>query len=272
MTLEGFTRPFSPNGRASLAPSPPYDAAMTGLVVHFRADETALNALLPAPFEPHETMTGQAFWAYIDHIMTPSDDEVVHWHPDRTRMNEVLLGVPCTLFGKSGVFYCFAWTDRDWSLMTEWLFGWCGKLARLSMTHMQAEHPRFRGPAPGSRYHATIERFGARVATASVVLERQADASVLPMRELLHAYGIRHIPNVDIRAGGRPLVHDIVHEAQENMVLGDVWQGSAELSFGDVENEDLAAIQPTETIAGYLTHFGYRANGVEVVYDYLAQT
>jgi len=255
-----------------LAPPLPYDAAMTGLLVHFRADPAALDALLPAPLEPFAPRSGEAFWAFIDHIMTPPDDEVARWHPDRTRMQEVLLGVPCALRGKPGVFYCFAWTDRDWSLMTEWLFGWCGKIARLSLTHTQPEHPRFSGAAPGAHYHATVERLGARVATARVVLDEKVDASVLPMHdERRYGFGLRHIPNVDIRAGGRPLVHDLVFEHHENTVIGDVWRGSAELSFGDVENEDLAAIQPTGTIAGYLTHFGYRATGVEVAHDYLAE-
>ena len=52
MTLRGFTRPFAPRGTASLAPALPYDASMTGLLVHFRADPLALAQLLPRPLLP----------------------------------------------------------------------------------------------------------------------------------------------------------------------------------------------------------------------------
>ena len=269
MGLRGFTRPFSPGGTASLAPALPYDAAMTGLLVHFRADPAALAALLPRPLEPHPVRADEAFWVYIDHLMTPVNEAVDTWHPDRVRMSEVLIGVPCSLGGKPGIFNCYAWTDRDWSLMTEWLFGWCGKIARLSMTHTQAEHPRFAGPAAGARYHATVERLGARVATASLVLEAPTDESALPMNELLYSYGQRHIPNVDIRAQGRPLVHDLIKEHHDSTIVGPIWRGRAALRFGDVENEELMAIQPIETIAGYHMRFGYRVTGVEVVHDYL---
>jgi len=272
MTLRGFTRPFAPRGTASLAPALPYDASMTGLLVHFRADPHALAQLLPPPLLPMPARADEAFWVYIDHLMTPVGEAVEGWHPDRVRMHEVLIGVPCLFQGASGIFNCFAWTDRDWSLMTEWLFGWCGKIGRLSMSHTQPEHPRFPGPAAGARYHATVERFGARVATASVQLEAEADQAALPLNDLLYSFGERHIPNVDIRASGRPLVHDLIKEHHDSTVVGPIWRGTATLEFHDAENEELMPIRPTATIAGYLMRFGYRVTGVEVVHDYLAQS
>lgn len=268
--LRGFTRPFAPHGGASLAPALPYDASMTGMLVHFRADPVALAALLPPPLEPHPTRADEAFWVYIDHLMTPADGSVEEWHPDRVRMHEVLIGIPCVLRGSPGIFNCFAWTDRDWSLMTEWLFGWCGKIARLSMTHTQPEHPRFSGPVAGAHYRATVERLGARVAAATVVLEGPVEEAALPLNELLYSFGERHIPNVDIRAEGRPLVHDLIKEHHDSTVVGPIWRGRATLTFHDAENEELVPIQPTATIAGYLMRFGYRVTGVEVVHDYLA--
>ena len=272
MTLRGFTRPFAPRGTASLAPALPYDASMTGLLVHFRADPLALAQLLPRPLLPLPARADEAFWVYIDHLMTPVGEAVDGWHPDRVRMHEVLIGVPCLFKGAAGIFNCFAWTDRDWSLMTEWLFGWCGKIGRLAMTHTQPEHPRFPGPAAGSRYHATVERLGARVATASVALESEADQSALPLNDLLYSLGERHIPNVDIRAKGRPLVHDLIKEHHDSTVVGPIWRGRATLELHDAENEELVPIRPTATIAGYLMRFGYRVTGVEVVHDYLAET
>ncbi len=199
MSLKGFTRPFSRGGTASLAGPVPYDVAMTGLMVHFRADPAAVDALIPWPLEPYAARHGECFWAYIDHLMAPSDPITDTWHPDRQRMNEVLLGV----------------------------------------------------------------------ATAEVILEEQVGPEALPLDELLFGYGMRHIPNVDIRANGRPLAHDLVFEHHENTVVGEIWRGPATLEFMANENEELLPIQPVEVLGGYLTHFGYRATGVEVAYDYL---
>src|SRR5438094_488430 len=103
MTLRGFTRPFAPRGGASLAPPLPYDASMTGLLVHFRADPSALAQLLPPPLEPLPARRDEAFWVYIDHVMTPTSEDVTRWHPDRVRMHEVLIGIPCLLRGAPGI-------------------------------------------------------------------------------------------------------------------------------------------------------------------------
>ena len=69
------------------------------------------------------------------------------------------------------------------------------------------------------------------------------------------------------RANGRPLAHDLVFEHHESAIIGAVWRGQATLELPANENEELLPIQPVEALGGYLTHFGYRATGVELADD-----
>lgn len=247
----------------------PYDFSMVAIMVHFTANPTSLEQLLMPPLQPLQTRKGEAFWLLIDHLMAPANASTSDWHPERLRMLESVVGIPCSFKGNAGVFYCYSWTDREWSLIMEWLTGMCGRLARLSLTQMQPEHPVHNGPRPGSHYVGTVERLAARVATGNVVLQRKAEASELPFHELMDIYGLRHIPNVDIDAAGRPLAFDLVSEQLQNQQLYEAWVGTGSLVFGDAENEWLLPIQPTGVCAGYYLRFSYRSLGMRVEHDYL---
>jgi acetoacetate decarboxylase len=269
MKLEGFTRPFSPGGVASVLPPPPYDFSMAGLKLTFRADPAALAALLPPPLEPHPERIGQAMFNFVDHLMTPVNVSAEGWHPERLRMIEAYVGVPCVFRGEPGTYFPYSWTDREWSLVMEWLSGMCGRLARLSLTEMQPQHPVLNGPRPGARYTGTVERFGERVATARVSIEEQVDTSSMPM--MFRTYCIRHIPDWDVNANGRPLVHQLTMEQTEDAVVEEVWRGTGELTFNDAENEWLMPIQPLEVIEAFHSRFRFRSGGMQVLYDYLKE-
>lgn len=60
---KGFSRPFSPQGSTSLVPELPWKFAGDLLLIHFRTDKAALNALLPAPLEPSEKQGEAFFWS-----------------------------------------------------------------------------------------------------------------------------------------------------------------------------------------------------------------
>ena len=53
MTLQGYTVPRTPEGRAGLVPSPPWHYVGDFLVVDFHADPDAAASLLPEGLEPH---------------------------------------------------------------------------------------------------------------------------------------------------------------------------------------------------------------------------
>ena len=55
MTLQGYTIPRTPGGRASLVPAPPWHYVGDFLVVDFHADPEAASSVLPEGLEPHPT-------------------------------------------------------------------------------------------------------------------------------------------------------------------------------------------------------------------------
>jgi acetoacetate decarboxylase len=270
VSLEGFSRPFSPGGAASIVQPFPWDFSMAALLIHFRADPDALEQVIPAPLTPFAERRGEAFWLFVDHVVQPRVEGSAAWHPSRLRSVECAIGVPVKFEGRPGSYWAYSWTDSDWNLFTGWTFGFAGRIARLSVTHMQPEHPHLKGPAAGASYRATVERLGDRIATGEVSLREEVDATASPLASLLEGFSIRYIPDVTIGAT-RPLVHDIVVGQTEDNTVGAVWRGDATLDLNEhAENEWLAPLRPLETIAGYHMTFGYTVVGARPVYDYLA--
>ncbi|MEV0593497.1 acetoacetate decarboxylase family protein [Nonomuraea cavernae] len=265
----GFTRPFSPDGTASVLPEPPYDFAIQATMVHFRTDPEALAQLVPPPLKPLQARAGEAFWLVIDHMMSPVNVSGADWHPERRRMLEATIGIPVELDGAPGVYYSHSWTDREWSFLMEALTGINGKLARIAITEGQRMHPVWSGPRAGAVFDSTVERLGTRVAGSRVTLEERITPAESPTAELFNIFMLRHVPNFEIAAAGRPLAYDLVTERDENVVFGDVWRGTGELTFHDAENEWLTPIAPVETIAGYHLEVSFRLMGIEVVKDLL---
>ena len=80
---------------------------------------------------------------------------------------------------------------------------------------------------------------------------------------------IRHIPDCDVSALGRPLVHDLTQMVMTQTTFGDIWRGKASLRFGESDNEELLPLQPTEVLGGYILPMAFVLEGVKVIYDYL---
>lgn len=102
MTLEGFSRPFSPGGVASIVAPFPWDFAMEAILVHYRADERGLESVIPHPLAPHPERRGEAFWLFVDHVVAPRVPGSENWHPSRLRSVECAIGVPVTFEGRPG--------------------------------------------------------------------------------------------------------------------------------------------------------------------------
>jgi acetoacetate decarboxylase len=268
LTLEGFSRPFSPGGAASIVQAFPWDFSMEALIVHFRADEQALDELIPDPLGRHPERHGEAFWLCVDHVTQPRVAGSEQWHPSRLRSFECAIGVPVSFGDRPGSYWPYSWTDSDWNAFSFWTFGYAARIARLSLTHTQAEHPHMRGPAPGAVYRASVERLGDRVADATVRLAEEVAPEDSPLANLPESFSMRHVPDVVI-GSRRPLVHDLIVGRSEGRIAGPIWRGAAELSLNvGAENEWLAPLEPLELIAGYHAVFGYSIIGAETVFDY----
>lgn len=268
--MQGYTRPFTPGGRASAIPSLPWQFAGDLLLVHFRADPDALDALLPLPLEPSAT-PGEAF-LWSPHLRChPADTAPADMNPGRTHYNVAVIAIPCRFQGQPTMFSAFQWGDRDWLVTVSWFLGACSKLAQFDQT---GRHQMFPGTAGGigaplvrtvSRHGEKILQIGFRPKRAIALSELDFYTSNLPLTCM------RHMPDVEVPPRGMPRVHDLTQMAMTDTRFGQVIGGDADLRFWDADNEELLPIQPTKVLGGYWIPMSFLLHGVRVVHDYLEE-
>jgi len=267
--LNSATSPWTPGGTAGLMPSVPRHQAVQGLVFHFRADEDAHRSFLPPLLEPSAAHPGEVVWLYAHHTATPVGEDWSDWHPDRLGTTESLLGVVCEYEGVVGTYYNYNFCDTDWDLALMHYFGFPSKLAHFSSSPEHPGHPDLNGVRAGARRTATVDRLGQRLVTARATLEEKVELSDTPLSKVLSSYGVRHIPNVDHAADGRPLAFDLVKEEGFDHSFGDLWHGTGELTFHEAENEEMHLLSPVEILDVYHLQFAYKTGGVRVLHNYL---
>jgi len=268
----GFTRPFSPEGRASTMAPFPWKFAMDLLLVHFRCDPAALAAYLPAPLTPLDD-SGEAFiWSpRISCHPVSIDPETLD--PAQTGYNVCVIGLPAMLDGKPTLFSAFQWCDKDWLVVLSWFIGATSKGAEF---HETSRHPLMeRQGSPnsgrlGGEIHRSVSRFGKLVADIKVRPEREIALEELAFfTDKLPLTGMRHFPDVAIPPTGRPVLHDLVQQIMSDNSFGIPVAGRAELSFGAGPNEELLPLAPKEVLGGYVLPLTNLLHGVKVVHDYL---
>lgn len=270
---QGFTRPFSPTGRASIMAPFPWFFAIDLLLVHFRADPAALASYLPEPLAPLDA-SGEAFIWTPKIACHPVGSDPRTLDPAQTGYNVCVLGIPALLHGKPTMFSAFQWCDKDWLIVLSWFIGATSKGAEF---HETARHPLLgaigspNSGALGSPLQRTVSRFGKLVVDVRFTPEREIAVQDLGFfTSKLPLTGMRHVPDVTLPPRGRPALHDLAQQIMSGTQFGQPLAGSAALRFGDGANEELLPIQPTEVLGGYLLPMSCRLEGVKIVHDYNA--
>ena len=137
----------------------------------------------------------------------------------------------CEYEGVVGTYYNYNFCDTDWDLALMHYFGFPSKLAHFSSSPEHPKHPDLNGVRAGSRRTATVDRLGQRLITARATLEEKVELADTPLSKVLSSYGVRHIPNMDHAADGRPLAFDLVKEEGFDHSFGDLWHGTGELDL-----------------------------------------
>jgi acetoacetate decarboxylase len=270
--VPGFTRPFTPGGKASAIPALPWQFAGDLLLVHFRADPDALNALLPPPLEPPAS-PGEAF-LWSPHLRChPADTASEDMNPGRTHYNVAVIGIPCRFQGKPTMFSAFQWGDRDWLVTVSWFLGACSKLAQFDQT---GRHPMFPVTAGavgvGSPLVRTVSRHGEKILQIGFRPEREVALAELDFyTSNLPLTCMRHMPDVEVPPRNKPRLHDLTQMAMTDTQFGQATAGKADLRFFDADNEELLPIQPTKVLGGYWIPMSFLLHGVRVVHDYLEE-
>ena len=136
--LSGFTPPYTPSGRSSLVPAPPWHYAGQVMSLAFQVDREAGQSLLPDGFG---VATGSAACHFCEWQSTTDGSELLD--PIYAQYKEFFFLIEADR-GGARAFYCpFIYVDQDLSMVRGWLQGWPKKVGSVWMTRSyDLDHPR----------------------------------------------------------------------------------------------------------------------------------
>ena len=265
MTLQGYTVPRTPDGKASLVPPPPWHYVGDFLVVDFHADPAAAASLLPEGIEPHAD-AGRCAAVFVDwQSYSEGGDELVD--PARSQYHEFYLVVTGVLDGETVTTCPFIWVDQDFAMARGWIQGYPKKLGQVWMTRTFDLACRAApAVAPGSSFGATCSARGRQLAQARITLERKSETGSVHTDPPL--VNVRHFARLQSGRHDQPAVHELVRARSRDRAVSDVWEGTAELELFAAPGEEHTLIQPVSVVRGYRFTFAYTVDDLATVREY----
>jgi hypothetical protein len=250
--LKGFMSPLSPEGRASVVPAPPWHYSGDLLTIEYRTDPKAVAAWLPDSIEPADEDPGAVAVVFADwQSCSDSFEELLD--PARSQYKECFVVVRCKFRGEHYSRCIAIWVDKDFALARGWHQGYPKKLGSIWMTRPVRYGKAGPRLEPGGRFGASVSVHDRRIIDAHFTITSPSDSAgfvnALPM---LHN---RYFPSIE--SGEKPSMDELVTMKSFDWEGSEVWQGEADLTFGDSPVEELTSIAPREMIGAY-----YRSVGV----------
>jgi acetoacetate decarboxylase len=249
MSLQGFSVPLSPEGRASLTSLPPWYYAGDLLVVDFEADPAAVRAVLPPRLEPDPKDPGGcvAFFAAWQYASEAGEE---YLDPARSQYNEFILLVNAVYRGEAVSTCPYIYVDKDTAMARGWIQGWPKKAGEVHTTRAfslaSKAAPRLE---PGGRFGGTLAANGRRLAEAVVELERVSDDPVyMGKRPVVN---LRYFPQLAGGGKAKPPVCELVRSILSGAQRTDVWEGKADIKFFPAPDNELDAFRPVRVRGGY---------------------
>jgi enduracididine biosynthesis enzyme MppR len=245
MSVRGYTIPFTPRGRSSLVPPPPWHFSGDMIWISYRADPGACRALLPDRLRLADRQANASVSFCDWQWCSGAEDELRE--PELAQFRECVVALDCVCEGEMVARVPFAWVDATVPLVRGLLQG-MPKLPGSVFLSRTYEVGRARSVrAAGGRFDATLSARGRRLVTAAVRLSGLADAPpALATQPFVHT---RHIPSwgPDI-----PEQCHLVRSRVTGVEFSPVWLGEAELAFGDLADLEMGGLAPLEVVAGYV--------------------
>lgn len=263
MTLQGYTVPRTPSGRAGLVPPPPWHYVADFLVIDFHADPAACVSLLPEGLEPLAADPGRCAAVFADwQSCSETGDELTD--PVRSQYREFYLVVPALLDGEEVTTCAFIWVDQDFAMARGWIQGFPKKLGEVWMTRAYALACRA-APAvgAGAAFGATCSARGRQIARARVTLqEPSAEGSVHTAPPIVN---VRHFPRLAAGHHQDPAVHELVRSRSRDRAVSEIWEGAAELELFEAPGEEHTMLAPVAVDRGYRFTFAYTVDDLQTV-------
>jgi Acetoacetate decarboxylase (ADC) len=252
--LKGYTVPLSPRGIANLATKPPWHYAGIVIAAEFLTDPAAAEATLPDGLTPDPETSGHGVAMFIDWQYNGSRDEYLD--PVRSQYHEFFVLLDAR-WRDTPVAWCpYIYVDNDHAMARGWVQGFPKKLGTVAQTRA------FPGPShaapsvgPDGKFAATVSTAGYRLANTLVTLQEPVtDTSALAARPTVN---LRHFPNLAADLQDKPAVHELVMAVFDEETVTNAWTGTSELEFPEVAGEELHALAPVRTGAGFRFELAY---------------
>jgi Acetoacetate decarboxylase (ADC) len=250
--------PRTPRGEASIVPPPPWHYSGDVLTLEYRTDPANVAALLPPGVDPAPEDPGAVALIWADwQSCSDSGEELLD--PVRSQYKECFVVVRCSRGGQTYSRCVYIWVDKDFALARGWYQGYPKKLGAMWMTRpvtVGRAGPRLEA---GGVIGATLAANDRRLAEGRLTISGESEAggfvNALPM---LHS---RRMPAIDPAAA--PSMDELVTMSSRDVELGPVFTGEADVRLFEAPGEELAALAPRETIAGYWRQVGATFAGGE---------
>lgn len=239
----GFTPPYTPSGRSSLVPAPPWHYAGTVLSVEYdAADPEAAASLLPPGFG---RATGRCVVHACEWQAATDGSELLD--PVTSQYREMIFLVEALRTGGPAYFCPFIYVDQDVAMARGWLQGWPKKLGSVWMTRSYGPHVGGPAAAPrvaGTRIGATLAAKDRRLAEAVATLSGGPGDGGARLGLLAGpAWGLLGAPTLlgATPSAGAPRP---VRARTSGVDVGPLAPGAAELRLFDGPRDELSPLAP----------------------------
>lgn len=234
--LNGFTPPFTPEGRSSLVPQPPWHYAGWVFSIGYGLAADVAAAFLPDGFG---AATGRAALHFADWQATSDGSELLD--PAYAQYKECFVLLEAERDGRV-VNYCpFIYVDQDISLVRGWLQGLPKKLGSVWMTRSYGlDHPAAAPLRAETRLGATLAVKDRRLIEAAL---RMSGAAGEPIGFFAQpTYGVVGLPS--LVGGYSPAQPQVVRMVADQRVQGGCWACEAEATFLESPRDELHSLRP----------------------------
>jgi hypothetical protein len=257
--LTGFTPPFTPTGRSSLVPPPPWHYAGDVVSMKFLVDQRAAQALLPDGFGQ---ATGTAYGHFCEWQATTDGSELID--PVYAQYKEFFVLVEAAWRGgtERALFCPFIWVDQDISMVRGLLQGWPKKHGQVWITRSyDLDHPAAAPRRTGQRIGASLAVKDRRLAEADLTLTGE------PGEKLgffgTPTYGLVSTPTIvdGVSAGTQRVVRATISRS----VAGSSHKATGRLRFFEHPREELAMLTPVGEVEASIGLFALTITGASEV-------
>ncbi|MBU9480768.1 acetoacetate decarboxylase family protein [Burkholderia multivorans] len=249
-TSQGFMGPFSHDGMASIAPTPPWHYAADFVTVECWVEPSAVEAFLPPGLTLHPDEPGLMTVSFVDwQACTDNGGELLD--PIRAQYRECIVLASVQYEGKLMQYCPYIVVDQDTSLARGWALGYPKKIGSVWITRSMGVHsiasPKLEA---GATFAGTVAVKDRRVAEGHVKLTGLADGPAVTFgsRPIV---ALRHFPSMFEGQHDNPAVYELVRLQAENVQASPVWTGDASLTIFDSPTEPLAALRPQRIGRGW---------------------